>query len=222
MPKQWNGNSGTPIKLRTNAPRETEERGPIRYRQPQQRVADDENPKAWTPARSHTSAVRYVDTRGNTIIRQGNRQIVFHDEPAPKGRRPHWFVISGLTIIVVVLFIWFVSWLSSWWTNNQLNATYEFPRISQTDAVVYPEDTQQHPSHYLFLNLQGTVLIVEFPHGDSTHAKIYKGPTIFSENADQVPVTGEFSVVNGKVEMLVHIQDRIILYTNNGTQFIPQ
>jgi hypothetical protein len=83
-------------------------------------------------------------------------------------------------------------------------------------------DTTQHPSHYLFLNLRGTVLIVELPHGDSAHARIYKGPTLFAADADQVPITGEFKVVNGKVEMLVHIQDQTILYVFDGTQFKPQ
>jgi hypothetical protein len=111
---------------------------------------------------------------------------------------------------------------STWWTELQLDATYEFPRISQADAVVYPGDTTQHPSHYLFLNLQGTVLIVELPHGDSAHARIYKGPTIFAANAEQVPITGEFKVVNGNVEMLVLVQDQTIVYVFDGTQFKPQ
>ena len=125
--------------------------------------------------------------------------------------------------MIALILLWAgLSWLVSWIQNNQLNATYEFPRVYQADAVVYAGDTADHPSHYLFLNLQGTVLIIELPHGDSAKAKIYKGPTLFSDNADQVPVTGEFRVVNGKVEMLVHIQDRIILYVNDGTQFKPQ
>jgi len=112
--------------------------------------------------------------------------------------------------------------LSNWWTQHQLDTTYEFPRISQTDAVVYPGDSAAHPSHYLFLNLNGTVLIVELPHGDSAKARIYKGPTLFSDNAASVPITGEFRVVDGKIQMLVHIQDRTILYLNDGTQFKPQ
>ncbi len=131
-------------------------------------------------------------------------------------------MISGLSMFVLLLLWWLLSMVSAWWTQHTLDATYEFPRISQTDAVVYPGDTSTHPSHYLFLNLNGAVLIIELPHGDSAHARIYKGPTIFSDNADQVPITGEFKVVNGTVEMLVHIQDRTILYVFDGTQFKPQ
>jgi len=174
------------------------------------------------PGRMPTSAVRYVDTRGNQVIQRGNKRLVIHDEPPPRQRRPHWLVISGLSMVVLLLLWGLLSLASAWWNQHQLDTTYEFPRVSQVDAVVYPGDTVQHPSHYLFLNLNGTVQIIELPHGDSVHARIYKSVTLFSDNADQVPVTGEFKVVNGKVEMLVHIQDRIVLYVNNGTQFIPQ
>jgi len=176
------------------------------------------------PTRAPSSAVRYTDRQGNTVIQRGRQRFVIHDEPPPKRRRrrPHWLVISGLSMMVILLLWWLLSMAVNWWTQNQLNATYEFPRVSQADAVVYPGDTADHPSHYLFLNLQGTVLIIELPHGDSAKARIYKGPTLFDANADQIPITGEFRVVDGKVEMLVHIQDKTILYINDGAQFKPQ
>lgn len=175
------------------------------------------------PSRMPTSAVRYVDRQGNTVIQRGNQRLVIHEEPLPRRRRrPHWLVISGLSLLTFVLLWWLLTLAVNWWTQNQLNATYEFPRISQADEVVYPGDTAAHPSHYLFLNLQGTVLIVEFPHGNAARARVYQGPTIFSDQADQVPVTGEFRVVNGRIEMLVHIQNQIILYIFDGTQFKPQ
>jgi len=180
----------------------------------------EEVPDSYYSTRPPTSAIRYVDTRGNQVIQRGKQRIVIHDGPPPK-RRPHWLLISGLSMIVLLLLWWLLSMAVAWWNQHQLDATYEFPRISQADAVVYPGDTPQHPSHYLFLNLNGTVMIIELPHGDSAHARVYKGPTLFDANADQVPVTGEFRVVNGRVEMLVHIQDRVILYIFDGTQFQP-
>lgn len=172
-------------------------------------------------AKSRTSGVRYTNTQGNQVIRRGSKQFVVHDEPPPR-RRPHWLLISGVSMLVLLALWVLLSWLTSWIAANQLNATYEFPRISQADAVVYPGDTSDHPSHYLFLNLQGTVLIIELPHGDSSKAKVYTGPILYDANADQIPVTGEFRVVNGKVEMLVHIQDKVIVYVNDGRQFKAQ
>jgi len=45
---------------------------------------------------------------------------------------------------------------------------------------------------------------------------------LFSDNAQLVPVTGEFRNVGGTEEMLVYIQDRVIVYVSDGTQFKPQ
>src|SRR5690348_13002636 len=43
------------------------------------------------PTRMPSSAVRYIDRQGNTVIQNGNRRLVIHDEPPPKARRrPHW------------------------------------------------------------------------------------------------------------------------------------
>jgi hypothetical protein len=122
--------------------------------------------------------------------------------------------------LMFMLYVGF-NWVGNWWTEHQLDGMYGFPRTYQTDAFVYPGDTSDHPSHYIFLNLNGTVEIIELPHGDSSHARIYKGPQIFSDSAPLVPVTGEFKNVNGKVEMLVHIQNQVIVYINDGTQFKP-
>ncbi len=197
-----------PIKLRTHAQKQTT-------------TADvDDVPDSYYNTRLPTSARRYYQPDGSQVIEQGNKRIIVHQGKPP--RRIHWLALLGMGMILMLLLWAGLSWLVNWVQNNQLNATYEFPRISQADAVVYPEDTEQHPSHYLFMNLGGTVLIVEFRHGAGSQSRVYIGPTLFSGNADQVPITGEFRVVNGRIEMLVHIQGRIILYINDGTQFKPQ
>ena len=176
-----------------------------------------------TERRSPTTALRWRDTQGNQVIQHGNRRIVIHDVPPPRRKpRLHWSLFLGTGMIAIVLFFAGLSDLSAWWANHQLDATYGMPRTYQTDAIVYPGDSAGHPSHYIFLNLNGTVMIIELPHGGETHARIYKGPTLFSDDAASIPVTGDFRKVNGKEEMRVHIQDQVIVYINDGTQFKPQ
>ncbi len=177
------------------------------------------------PSRMPTSARRYVDTRGNQVIQRGNQRFVIHDEPPPKRRRRlHWSAIFGIGMTVMVLL--FVSWVmvSNWWTNHQLDATYGFPRTYQVDEVVGHSDSTDHPTHFIFLNLNGRVLIIELPGGDSSHARIYSGPQIFADNPASLPVTGEFKDVNGdgKIDLIVHIGEQQIIYLNDGTQFKPQ
>ncbi len=128
----------------------------------------------------------------------------------------------GFGMVIMVLLFIGVTAFSNWWNTHQSDATYGFPRTYQTDAIVYPGDSAAHPSHYIFLNLEGTVIIIELPHGDPAHARDYRGPTLFSDHADLIPVTGDFRQVNGKEEMLVHIQDQTIIYVNDRAQFQPQ
>jgi hypothetical protein len=212
--------------------RDTRQPAPIKRRasahqyavvqQMQSPVTDvDDVSDSYYSQRMPTSVRRYVDTRGNQVIQQGNKCIVIHDEPPPK-RRVHWLLILGIGMILMLGLYVGINWVGNWWANHQFGAAYGFPRTYQTDATVYPGDTAANPSHYIFLNLNGTVEIIELPHGDSAHARIYKGPRLFSDNAPLIPVTGEFRNVNGKVEMLVHIQNQVIRYINNGTQFKPQ
>ncbi len=170
--------------------------------------------------RPPTSAVRYQQPR-QQVIQRGNKRIVIHNEPPPK-RHMHWSFILGLGMLLA-LALWIgASEALAWWNTHQLDSLSGMPRTYQTDAIVYPSDTSDHPSHYIFLNLNGTVIIVELPHDDTTHARIYKGPTLLSDNADLTPVTGEFKQVNGKVEMIVHVGEQQVIYLNDGTQFKPQ
>ena len=181
----------------------------------------EEVPDSYSDTRLPTPARRYVDTRGNEVIQRGNKRFVIHDEPPPK-KRTHWLLYIGVGMLAMLALYVSFQMLGNWWTEHQLDATYGFPRTYQVDAIVYSGDTSDHPSHYIFLNLNGTVEIIELPHGDSAHARIYKGPTLFSNDAPLIPVTGEFKVVDSKVEMIVHIQSKIIIYINDGTQFKPQ
>jgi len=183
--------------------------------------SDVEDDDAYYSQRPPRSAIRYTDTRGNPVIQRDKQRIVIHEGPPPK-RNVHWLLILGIGMALMFGLSAGLIWVGNWWTEHQLDATYGFPRTYQTDAVIYAGDTADHPSHYVFLNLDGTVEIIELPHGDSARARIYKGPTIFSDQAALVPVTGEFKNVGGKVEMLVHIQSQVIVYVNDGTQFKPQ
>jgi hypothetical protein len=180
-----------------------------------------EEDESYYVQRPHTSTRRYYDTKGNQVIQQGNKQLVIHNEPLPK-RQLHWSFMLGVGMLLM-LALWVLgssAW--SWWQSHQLDSAYGMPRTFQADALVYPSDTSDHPRHYLFLNLNGTVAIVEIPHGDITHARMYKGPAIYADNPGYTPVTGEFKHVNGKIEMIVHVGDQQFIYVNVGTQFKPQ
>lgn len=173
------------------------------------------------PQRPHTSIRTYQNTQGQQVIERGHQRIIVHQQPPPRRHFP-WLLLICIGMLVGLLAVFTFNAAAAWWSANQLNATYGLPRTYQTDAVVYHGDSAAHPSHYIFINLDGTVQIIELPAGDSAHARIYKGPTLVEDNAALVPVTGEFKQVNGREEMIVHIGDQEVVYVNNGQKFVPQ
>ena len=116
------------------------------------------------------------------------------------------------------------SFVITWWGNHQLESIYGMPRTYQTDQVVGHDDSADHPTHFIAVNLHAKIIIIELPGGDSAHARIYSGPALFSDNGDTIPVTLEFADVNGdgKIDMIAHIGNQRIVYLNDGTQFKPQ
>jgi hypothetical protein len=172
--------------------------------------------------RRPNSTVRYTQPR-QKVIQRGNKRIIIHNEPMPT-RKLHWSFILGVGMILM-LALWVLgSYALSWWQNHQLDSTYGMPRTFQTDQVVGHDDSAGHPTHFIAVNLNAHIIIIEIPGGDSQHARIYSGPTLFSDNGDTIPVTLEFYDVNGdgKVDMIVHVGDQKIVYLNDGTQFKPQ
>jgi hypothetical protein len=195
---------------------------PQRASRPADFPIDGDYDDVWPP-RIPTSARAYVTRSGQQVYEQGNRRVVVHPEPPPK-QRTHWLVYIGIGMIAM-LALWVVlQLLGSWWSAHQSDATYGFPRTYQVDQVVGHDDSTDHPSHFVFLNLKGRVVIFELPGGNVARASIYNGPAIIGDNPAQIPVTAEFEDVNndGKIDMIVHVGNQQIVYLNDGTQFKPQ
>lgn len=184
-------------------------------------VPDDDRRQAHTP-----KSAWLWDKDGNPVLRQGKKEMVFHKT---RPRQVHWLFLVGLGMVATLLL-----WIGAQWTiasiqAHSIDAQYGMPRTYQVDAVVGHGDSAAHPSHFIFENLSGHIIIIEIPGGNIAHAHIYGGPTLMGPDADQVPVTGRFEDVNGdgRPDMLVSIgtgtnSPQTITYLNNGSAFIPQ
>jgi hypothetical protein len=190
-----------------------------RYRQPTQRdTLDDYAPEqeAFIQRRRVSSTV----PGDNGITSKAIDPPV--SLPRKRRRRSPWSAVIIGMLVMIGLVISF-SALSSWWQVHQDDATYGRPRTYQIDAVVGHHDGVNNPSHFIFMNLNRHVIIIEFPGGDPTRALTYTGPTLFGDGGDLIPVTGEFKDVNGDhlPDMLVHVQDQTLVYINDGSKFRP-
>ncbi len=175
------------------------------------------HPDKTIPRRAHaapatTSAPRYTEDVPVTKPKRQRRGFFAH---------PLLYLGVGMT---TMLTLWVLGQMAvSWWTLHQDDATYGRPRTYQFNAVFGHTDSAANPTHIIIVNLNRHVILIELPGGDSTHARIYNGPTLFQDGGDLVPVTGEAIDVNGdgKLDLVLFIQDQRIAFINDGTQFRP-
>jgi len=217
-------------------------------------LEEDDNYYVTNPHVSHTSARRYavspeqVYQQGNKRLhvryveipprrsaqgqlppsRQHQVYTDDRDEPQtqhPRGRRhirPLLYLGVGM---IAMLALWSgLSMLVNWWTTHKDDSTYGRPRTFQTDAVVGHNDSPTTPSHFIAVNLNRHITIIEIPGGDTAKMKVYNGPTLFGDGQDLTPVTLQFQDVNGdgKPDMVIRIQDQVLVMINNQGGFRPQ
>lgn len=138
-------------------------------------------------------------------------------------RKLHWLFFVGIAFLVMLLGYIGLNALGAWWQLHNNDSTYGRPRTFQTDAVVGHDDSASHPSHFIAINLNRHIIIIEFPGGDIARSVVYSAGVLLGDGQDLTPVTLSFADVNhdGRLDMLVHIADQITAFLNNGTKFVP-
>jgi hypothetical protein len=143
--------------------------------------------------------------------------------PFSSGRIYHPLLYCGLGMLGMLLF-WTIgtfmyTWLATWHDDIQ----YGRPRTFQTDAWVGHNEQAGMPSHFIVLNLNRHIEIIEFPGGDASRARIYTGPQLYGPDDALVPVTLRFVDVNNdhKPDMLILFQASTIVYLNDQGSFRP-
>ena len=138
--------------------------------------------------------------------------------------RSHPLLWIGFGMPVMLLAWTGLQALGAWWSLHQDDVTYGRPRTAQYDVVVGHNDSASSPTHFIALNLNATVVVIELPGGDSSKARIYRGPQLFGPGADLYPVTLSFPdpTGNGQPNMDIHVEGQILVYLNQNGQFVPQ
>ncbi len=148
-------------------------------------------------------------------------------------RRLHPLLYLGLGMIAMFALLLLLSLVVSWWNTLMDDLHYGRPRTFQVDAVVGHGDSAVTPSHFIALNYNGRVEVVEFPAGDASKARIFIGPQLYGAGSELVPVTLSFVDVsdNHQPDMLVHLHykgwfgfsdsEQQLVYINEQGSFHP-
>lgn len=139
----------------------------------------------------------------------------------PPRRKYHFLLPLGVSMLALIA-LWVIASLAlAWGTQRYNDIRYGTPRTAQYDEVVGHNDSPAHPSHFIAMNLNRHVVIVEFVGGDPAKSFSYTGPYLFGPGGDLTPVTLEFRDVNRDhlPDMIIHMQDQTTIFINTGTKF---
>ncbi len=211
----------SPITLRTHAPRQTQE-APRYHQQSRKPLEADDNPDAWTVARTPNSAVRY-DTprrRETANLPDPKKTRVMRERRFDRATLIIWLCLA---LIIMIVGWWLLSWVANWWQGVQDNMKYGTPRTFQTDEYMDLGDSPAHPDHFIALNLHGVIEVVQINPSDSKQDAVY---VLTSVENESIPATLSFrdTTGDGRTDVIVTIGDSnpyTLVMINNGKTLVP-
>jgi len=214
----------TPTVQRASRPRSAEQQDDIR----EWKRADDKGkdaksnpPKDMPGVKSSPLATRPIPTVARPVPTTPRPKLVLRKSKAT--RQAHPLLYLGIGMIAMLLLWTLLSSIFGWFATTVDDIRYGRPRTYQTDQFVGHSEQSGTPSHFIAINLNRRIEIIELPGGDATHAKIYLGPQLYATNDDLTPVTLTFADVNGdqKPDMIVNFQGSRIVFINDQGGFRP-
>src|SRR4029078_10421094 len=129
-----------------------------------------------------------------------------------------------VTALLALLAIYAIMGNVMGWGRSRLDDLHYDPaRTFQVDEVVGHEDGAGTPTHFIALNLNRQVMIIEIPGGDSSKTRTLTGPYLFGAGEDKTPVLLRFDDLNrdGSKDLIVNVKNEEIVYLNKEGQFQP-
>lgn len=125
-----------------------------------------------------------------------------------------------LITLVLALFVAnaLFSPIVSWGKIKLDDMKYGRPRTVQMSAAVGHDEVNGMPSHFVAMNLERRVVIMEMPGGDPAKARTIVGPYLFGAGEDLTPVQLRFEDVNAdqRPDMLVSVKQEEMVYINDA------
>jgi hypothetical protein len=136
----------------------------------------------------------------------------------PKSGHP--LVLVGVGMLVTVLVLLVSQVVVPWGMKTADDVHYGYPRTTQEDHYVGHEQAGM-PSHFVAMNLQGQITVVELPGGNLKGAQLLVGPRLLGKGADLAPVRLDFVGEKKHPDLVVVVQSVQVRFHNTGTSYRP-
>ncbi|MEA2574798.1 MAG: hypothetical protein QOH93_2096 [Chloroflexia bacterium] len=201
-------------------------RGPQLQAMPNSRRPQAAPTRQYNPMSGHTMSQRVVAaipmTQAQPQQRQNERAERAPREGVSLSKAQGKALAMSVGAMIALLALYVVVSAAVNWTQVKLDDfQYGRPRTSQMDAYVGHSEAEGSPSHFIAMNLNRRVTILQLPGGDSTKATAIVGPYLFGQGEDLTPVQMNVQDVNadGKPDLVVSVKSEQLLYLNDGASF---
>ncbi|GAB4117115.1 MAG: hypothetical protein Fur005_35070 [Roseiflexaceae bacterium] len=129
------------------------------------------------------------------------------------------YVITALLALLAIYAI--MGHVVTWGRERIDDIRYGTPRTFHMDAAVGHGDSEASPSHFIAMNLDRQVLVIQIPGGDTSQTRTITGPYLVGAGEDKTPVLLSFEDVNrdGTRDMIVNVKNEAIVFLNRDGQF---
>ena len=164
-------------------------------------------------------AVTSRDMR-NTTARTGSQSRTVVSAP-PISLHTLAYVATALLALLAIYAI--MGNVVGWVQGRIDDARYGTTRTYQIDEVVGHDDGAGTPTHFIAMNLNRQVVVIEIPGGDASKTRTLTGPYLFGAGEDKTPVLLRFDDLNkdGSKDLVVNVKNEEIVYLNKDGQFQP-
>lgn len=129
------------------------------------------------------------------------------------------YLITGVLALLAIYVL--LSNAVSWGTKTLNDLRYGNPRTFHLSAAVGHGDESSSLTHFIALNLNRQIIVLEIPGGDSTQIRSLPGPYLFGAGEDLTPVTMRVADMNGDTaaDLVVQVKNEEMVYLNRDGQF---
>lgn len=185
-------------------------------------IAAKEPPRIPRASRTQTQTLTQTEKPQPKVSKPTQSPLPQHTTKSGSQARLHWLVLLSLGMMIALVLVLAGQLATSWLMSTWDDLHYGRPRTSQVDAYVGHESGKT-PSHFIALNIQGRIEVIELPAGDATHAHIYVGPQLIGPNADLIPAIIHFVDTrhDQHPDMLVQAGNIQVIFHNANSTFTP-
>lgn len=138
-------------------------------------------------------------------------------------RLNHIVHVVMLTLAILASYV-LVSTVVAWGRVWLDDLHYGRPRTTHLRGFVGHAEERGQPTHFIAVNLQRQVVVLELPGGDPGKVRSLPGPYLFGADEDLTPVSIALNDVDrdGYNDLLINVRDEQVVYLNkDGTFRLP-